>query len=232
MLHGRFLAGLAARAVQSAERESELRVVRLTVDMFRPPPMLALQTETNVIRAGRRVRVIDVSVRCDDVEVARARALLLHTTAHPSGALWRAPEWDAPSPDTLQSPADEETYGGWDIRLLSPGGFWTAERKRLWARDRWQLVDGEGLTPVVRAAFAADLPNPLANSSALGLQFINADLTLFLARPPVSDWIGLEVSSHLGYDGIALGSCTLYDTSGAIGWSSVCATAQTARLAQ
>jgi hypothetical protein len=76
---------------------------------------------------------------------------------------------------------------------------------------------------VVRAALAADLPNPLANSSADGLQFINADLTLFLARAPDSEWIGLEVAGHIGHEGIAVGSCTLYDTAGAIGWSSVCA---------
>ena len=72
---------------------------------------------------------------------------------------------------------------------------------------------------------------PLANSSAEGLQFINADLTLSLGRPPVSEWIGLEVAGHLGHDGIAVGSCTLYDTLGAIGWSSVCAVANTATLA-
>ena len=58
-----------------------------------------------------------------------------------------------------------------------------------------------------------------------------ADLTLILGRLPASEWIGLEVSGHLGHDGIAVGSCTLYDTSGAIGWSSVCAITNTATLA-
>ena len=77
---------------------------------------------------------------------------------------------------------------------------------------------------------AADLPNPLANSGVEGLQFINADLTLLLARPPVSEWIGLEVTDHLSHDGIAIGSCKLYDTTGAIGWSSVCALTNTTTL--
>src|SRR5262249_23075657 len=97
-------------------------------------------------------------------------------------------------------------------------------------RDRWQLVAEEEPSPVVRAALASDLPNPLANSSPEGLQFINADLTLFLGRPPESEWIGLEVADHLGADGVAIGSCPLYDTSGPIGWSSVCALANTATL--
>jgi hypothetical protein len=146
--------------------------------------------------------------------------------------MWRAPEWAVALPDTLPPPDNGDTDGGWDIRLLTPGGFWTAERKCLWARDRWQLVAGEELSPVVRAALAADLPNPLANSGAEGLQFINADLTLFLGRPPVSEWIGVEVAGHIGHDGIAVGTCTLYDTSGAIGSSSVCAVANPTTLGE
>jgi Acyl-CoA thioesterase C-terminal domain/Acyl-CoA thioesterase N-terminal domain len=230
MLHGRLLAGLVARAVEGAGDDPALRVVRLTVDMFRSPPMSALHVATRVVRDGRRVRVVDVSIRSTDVELARASALLLRTGPHPGGMMWRAPEWDAPLPDTLPSPDDGGSLGGWDVRLLTPGGFWTSARKRLWSRDRWQLVAGEEPSPVVRAALAADLPNPLANSSSEGLQFINADLTLFLSRPPRSEWIGLEVADHLGHDGVAVGTCTLYDTSGAIGWSSVCAIANTATL--
>jgi hypothetical protein len=232
MLHGRLLAGLAARAVEDVSDDPALRVVRLTVDMFRSPPMSALQVGTRVVRDGRRVRVVDVSIRSGDLEVARSRALELRTGEQPDSKMWRAPEWDAPPPETLPPPSDWDVAGGWDIRLLTPGGFWTAERKRLWCRDRWQLVAGEEPSPVVRAALAADLPNPLANSSADGLQFINADLTLSLARLPVSEWIGLEVADHFGHDGIAVGSCTMYDTAGAIGSSSVCALANTATLAE
>ncbi len=230
MLHGRLLAGLAARAVEDAGHDPALRVARLTVDMFRSPPMTALTVAANVIRDGRRVRVVDVSIRSADTEVARASALLLRTGTHPGAPIWRAPEWNVPDPDTLPAADDADATGGWDIRLATPGGFWTAERKRLWARDRWQLVAGEAPSPVVRAALAADMPNPLANSGTEGLQFINADLTLFLGRPPRSHWIGLEVTGHVGDDGIAVGSCTIYDTAGAIGWSSVCAIVNIATL--
>jgi Thioesterase-like superfamily len=230
MLHGRLLAGLAARAVEGVSYDPALRVVRLTVDMFRAPPMSPLHTSTRVVRDGRRVRVVDVSIRTVDVEVARASALLLRAGPHPGGLPWRAPAWDAPLPETLPGPGDAGAFGGWDIRMLTPSGFWSAERKRVWAHDRWQLVAGESPSPVVRAALAADLPNPLANSSTEGLQFINADLTLFLGRLPVSEWIGLDVAGHLGQDGIAVGQCTLYDTAGAIGWSSVCAITNTATL--
>jgi hypothetical protein len=225
MLHGRLLAGLAARAAEEAGTDPALRLTRLTVDMFRTPPMTALNTSTKVIRDGRRVRVVEVSIRSEELEVARATALSLRTGPHPPGEIWRAPEWDAPHPETLPAPDGAETFGGWDIRPLHTGGFWTADRKRIWTCDRWQLVAGEPPSPAVRAALASDMPNPLANAGTEGLQFINADLTLFLGRPPVSEWIGLEVDDHLGHEGVAVGTCTLYDTEGAIGWSSVCAIA-------
>ena len=230
MLHGRLLAGLAARAVESDGHDPGLRVVRLTVDMFRSPPMSSLTVATRVVRDGRRVRVADVSIKCADVEVARASALLLRAGVHPGGEVWRAPDWDAPLPETVPPPGDSGASGGWDLRLMTAGGFWSADRKRLWTRDRWELVAGETPSPVVRAALAADLPNPVANSGVEGLQFINADLTLFLGRPPASEWIGLEVTGHVGHDGIAVGSCGMYDTSGPIGWSSVCAIATAATL--
>ena len=106
MLHGRLLAGLAARAVEGAGHDPALRVVRLTVDMFRTPPMTPLHVATHVIRDGRRVRVVDVSIRTADVEVARASALLLRSGPHPDAVMWRAPEWTVALPETLPSPGE------------------------------------------------------------------------------------------------------------------------------
>jgi hypothetical protein len=227
MLHGRLLAGLAARAIERDATAEGFRLTRLTVDMFRFPPMKPLLVETRPVRRGGRVHVYDASIMADEVEVARATALLLRTGPHPETSAWRPPTWDVPPPDEI-APPDGDGPQGWDIRLITPGGFWSREQKQLWTRDRWQLVGGDELTPVVRAALAADLPNPLANSGAEGLRFINSDLTLFLARPPVSEWIGLEVIGHLGADGVALGSCRLHDIDGPIGYSTVCAVANTA----
>jgi len=222
MLHGRLLAGLAARASER-ETPSQYRLVRLTLDMFRFPPMKPFQVVSSLARDGRRVRAVDVSISCDGSVVARGSAVALRTGPHPEGDLWSAPEWDAPHPDTIAPP--ESVFAGWEFRPVTPHPFSSSTRKQLWTRDNWQLVAGEDLTPNVRVALAADLPNPLANSGAAGLQFINADLTLTICRPPASEWIGVEVTNHLGEDGVAIGLCTMYDVTGAIGWSSVSAVA-------
>ena len=234
MLHGRLLAGLAARAVdQHADVDPGLRLARLTVDMYRFPPMVPHQVAARVVRQGHRVGALDVSITATTdkgpSEVARASALLLRPGPPPTSTAWRAPGWDVPGPDELPAltapDGTEPDPQEWEIRLVNPGGFWSDERKQVWSRDNRPLVAGEPLTPLVRAALSADLPNPLANAGAEGLSFINADLTLFLARPPQSDWIGLEVADHVAADGLAVGTCTLYDFDGPIGWSSVCAVA-------
>ena len=82
------------------------------------------------------------------------------------------------------------------------------------------------LTPFVRCAVAADYTNPFANSGDQGLQFVNADLTLYLHRLPATEWIGFEVTNHGATDGVAIGECRLHDEEGAIGTSSVMALAQ------
>jgi hypothetical protein len=86
-------------------------------------------------------------------------------------------------------------------------------------------VAGEPLTPFVRVASTADFASPFANSGAEGLQYVNADITLYLDRDPVGEWIGFEVLDHLSAEGVCLGECALYDERGSIGRSLVCGVA-------
>jgi hypothetical protein len=91
------------------------------------------------------------------------------------------------------------------------------------------LVEGEPLTPFVRAALAADFASPFANAGDHGLRYINSDVTLYLHRTPVGEWIGLEVVNHQATDGVAIGECRVFDEVGAIGTASVAALAQGSR---
>jgi hypothetical protein len=64
------------------------------------------------------------------------------------------------------------------------------------------------------------------NAGNQGLGYINSDVTLYLHRLPVQEWIGFEVVNHRATDGIAIGECFLYDQEGPIGSSTVAALAQ------
>lgn len=220
MLHGRLLGGLAARSIENEYGEPGWRVSRLTVDLFRPAAMKPVTIATSAVRMGRRVRVVDAMMTCDGHEVGRATAVLLATSDEPPGMIWRpaAAEW--PDPDTLPTSidgaADED---GWLFRTAQ-GGFQSGVQSRVWTNDTVPLIEGEAMSPLVRAAVSGDIACPLANSSDEGLYYINADYTMLMARYPVGDWVGIEVVQQLQADGISIASATLVDQLGPFATSS------------
>jgi hypothetical protein len=219
MLHGRLLAGLAAREIERGHLDGGFGLARLTTDLFSVVPMEPVALRATRVRDGRRVRAVDVVVTCAGRDVARASALLLVAPGPPPGAVWGRGPWEAPPPSAATAgPRSEEAeaMGAPDLRFVGrpldgPGPH------RAWLREPWPLVDGEPLTPYVRAVIAADVANPLSNWGEEGLQYINADLTVSLVRPPAGEWIGLEVTDQLADAGVSVGACRLHDAAGPIG---------------
>jgi hypothetical protein len=215
-VNGHHIAGLCAWGVERDHHDDELQLARLTIDMFRPVPMKPLAIATKVVRAGRRLRVVDVSILDGDLEVTRGSVLQLRRGPQPTNAGWAPEAWDMPDPETFPSqPSDRIS---WEIRLDRPYGN---GRGRVWLREQVPFVAGEELQPTVRAALCADFANPLANSGPSGLDNINADLSFNLVRDPVGEWIGMEAVGHLGVDGVSSGSAWMYDREGRIGIATV-----------
>ena len=80
------------------------------------------------------------------------------------------------------------------------------------------MIEGEAPTPAQRAMAAADFGNGV--SAVLDwneFAFINPDLTVYLERDPVGDWVGLDARTRVGPDGTALAESVLYDERGRIG---------------
>ena len=229
MLHGRLFGGLAARAIETEFLTPGWRVSRLTVDMFRPAGFDLTEVSTNLVRRGRRIVVADAVVTVGGVDVASVRAIALAEGTPPPGDIWQAPRWESPPPETLPrienpraEPRTEDPI--WDIRIHE-GGIYDDGRSRVWTYDHGHLVDDEPLTPLVRAALSGDLASPLSNGSAAGIGYINADYTMAMARYPVGGWVGLETTTHLAADGIAVGASTMYDQNGPFGTSTTTALA-------
>jgi len=177
---------------------------------------------TTAIRQGRKVQVVDALMRCDGHEVGRVTALLLATSEQPPGDIWRPTAAAWPDPEDVAPPADA-TGGaddaGWLFRVAQ-GGFQTGEQSRVWTNDTLELVAGEAMSPLVRAAVSGDIACPLANSGTEGLFYINADYTMLMSRYPVGDWIGIEVAPQLQADGISIAPATLVDQTGPFATSS------------
>jgi hypothetical protein len=226
MLHGRLLAGLAARTIERDHGDDKFMPVRLTVDLYRAPTMELTTVESTLVRAGGRVRVVDAEIVVGGQAVARASSIWLLRGETPEGedVIPGSSNWDAELP-TEDAPQFASVDAAFDIRPVGERGFGAPgpEPRRVWLRDRRPIVAGESFTPFVRVALCADFASPLANSSPTGLDYINADLTLHIARRPAGEWIGVETAERVAADGVSVAQCRYVDERGPLGFSSVSA---------
>jgi len=238
-LHARVLAGLFGHEVEENYAADDFHVARLTIDLYRLPTLAPCEITSKFVREGNRIRVVDVEYISEGVSFARGTAVLLRRTENPTGTVWSPADWDAPAPaDTPERSAFGNAAGAppanwepmWETKSITNRDPQNVTQGKAWLREVRPLVEGVPLTPFVRAASAADWTNPAANWGSNGLEFINADICLYLHRYPRGEWLGFEVASHHSADGIAVGSCTMYDEQGAIGSSTVCALAQRRRI--
>ncbi len=227
-LHGRVIVGLLAFAIEERHSGADFVPARLTVDMFRLPNITTpIEVTTRLVRDGLRIRLVEAEFVSGGVAMARASCQLLRKTQNPPGNIWSPPNWDVPRPADIPPPTDPRLgmHGKWTTRLIV-GAMGTVGPRRLWMSEVRDLVEGVPLTPFVRVAVGADFASPFANAGDQGLGFINSDVTLYLHRLPVTQWVGFEVVNHHSADGVAIGECWLYDEEGPIGTSTVAALAQ------
>lgn len=221
--HGGPPAGLLARAIENLAATAEMRIARLTVDLFRPVPMKPLTVAARSVREGKRIHAVDAVILADGIEVCRASGLLLRAvdTTH------------ALAGGTIHPPSEPESGAtGWLIeKQTAPRreGFHTAAEIRRLPRTEtgpaiaWirvpELVEGETMSPTVRLAATCDFVNAVGSMGARsdGLGFINSDSTVYLHRPPAGEWICLQVERGIEPDGIGVSSAVLFDREGSIG---------------
>src|SRR2546421_264861 len=101
--HGGPPAALLGRAVEQFERDDAWFVARTTVELLRPVPLVPLVVSTRLVRPGKRVQLVEASLRAGDVEVTRALALRLRqgeVELPPPAAEDAVP----PGPDDLDPP--------------------------------------------------------------------------------------------------------------------------------
>jgi hypothetical protein len=232
--HGGAPAALLVRAFERLPGGEELTLARVTYELLRPVPLGALEVRAEVVRPGRRVQLLEATLRTEDgVEVMRARALRVQRAN--ADALQAAHAADGPGgsaagpPITLPgteagSPVEFPSGGArmfatdaMDIRFIS-GTFLEPGPATAWFRLRHPLVAGEDPSPLQRLAAAADFGNGI--SAILRWDryvFINPDLTIYLDRAPKGEWFLLESQTRLGRDGIGLSESLISDQDGRLG---------------
>ena len=228
--HGGAPAALLARTIERFDGGDAMLVVRVTVELVRPVPIEPLRLVTRLARPGKKVQLVESAlvVAATGVEVARATGLRLRRgdVPIPEGA---APSGRPPLPATgvpSRPPwAGQIQYEGFHSgaieMLFVTGTFEAPGPATAWIRLRVPLVAGEPTSPLARVAAAADFGNGISwvLSRRDGYRFINPDLTIYLHRHPVGEWIALESTTLPEPQGVGIAESRLYDERGPIGRS-------------
>jgi hypothetical protein len=219
--HGAAPASLIAWAAETVESRQPMQITRLSIDFLRPVPLVPLAIATDIIREGRNIQVCSIGLSAGETEVVRATVLRVRAdrSLHPADLM--ESEFNQPGPETGGEPTDlrglgSPFLGGVSTRALKVEGKRT--RGATWYRVDRPIIAGLPISPLMRAAITADFSNgksvPLDPKA---WSFINADLTLSLARIPVGEWILLDAESWIGPAGTGIAFARLADRQGYFG---------------
>lgn len=198
-------------------------VTRLTVELLRPVGRTSLALRSRLIRPGRKVQLVEASLWNGEQEVARTTALRIRHSA-----------LEVPQEDEAPPHPEPESLGSWtrawrhdpvyhvlgvEIRT-GPDLNRGAAPGWAWFRLKLPLVPGEQPSGLVRLCAAADFPNGISFVvDPRRTSFVNPDLTIYVGRLPVDEWVLVDAQTWLQPNGTGLAEGALFDRRGRIGRS-------------
>lgn len=220
--HGGAPAALLMRAFERCSDANGLSIARATYEFLRPIPLGELEVRASISRPGRRVQLLEGSIfDAAGVELVRARALRI-APADANGLT--TPEPAAPAgpehghADDPRPPHGLAMFAPDAIEVRFVEGEFGHGPATAWFRLRCPLVDDEPPSPLQRLAAAGDFGNGI--SAVLSwdeYMFINPDLTIYIDRAPVGEWICLRSQTTLSPGGIGTAESVVFDERGRVG---------------
>ena len=231
-LHGGPVAALIADAIETLPGEGvDWFVTRLTVELERPVPVEPLHIEAEITRPGRKVSVMEATIRLASTNavLARARALRIR-----EADISLPFDDDALGPMLAREPAPAGPEHGTDgeIRATDYLAFHNGavEHRFLdlpaapngavfdWIRLIVPVLPDRPLTALQRVAAAADFANGISHVLPFETHiFLNPDLSIHLFHPMRGEWVGMLSATHHGPRGIGMSDSALFDVDGRIG---------------
>jgi hypothetical protein len=217
MQHGGAPASLVVWAAERIPAPAPMQIARATIDLMRPVPVAPLTIETEVLRQGRKIQLCAVRLKANGVLTVGATVLKVRKQAQPLPDDIVEPPLDVASPEQSRIEPQNSPFGSGMTIRAARGRFGGPGPGAIWYRADRPLIDGFAISQAMRAVAASDFCNA---SSALDWQkwtFLNADLSVSMAREPVGEWILLDAVSWIGPDGAGLAMARLADTNGYFG---------------
>lgn len=221
---------LLGHVLEDVPTLTPMSLTRLTVDIVRPVPLGArLHVEPEILREGKKIQLVDLTIRAGDTLTTRARALRIRDrdvrslSGLPPSTSELNPSTSIPPPEGLtavdQWPGipDFLRFGAELRRTFEPIDGIHA----VWCRLRVPVVAGEPVRATSRAALPLDLANLMGVTALPGVTSINPDVTGHLCRAPVDEWVALTGHTYFAHDvahGVSM--AVMSDTAGVFGVTS------------
>ena len=222
---------LLGHVLEDVPTLAAMSLTRLTADLVRPAPIgEALRVDHAIVREGKKIQVVELSVTSGGTEVARASALRVRDADLGAGEGLPASTTDddpatlLPAPDQLPNMIDSDgpaefLRSGMDFRRTDPSIHGV---RGLWARLLVPVVAGEPVRATSRVTVPMDLVNLIGvEYFGRGITAINADVSGHVFRPPVGEWVGLVGDTRFGHHvGHGVSVATMSDDDGVFGITS------------
>jgi acyl-CoA thioesterase len=211
------LAVLAAdRLLRHETQRTDFVALRVAAEFLGAVPVAEVTTSARVLRAGRRVALVEVRVAGGGRDCLLVRVWFVCETDTESVA--HTPTAPVAIPDSPQRLERSFGYGeslDWRFvrgRMAQPGPA------AAWVRPHLPLVVGQEMPGLARVALIADSAGGISSELDWSTwSFQNIDLDVHLARPVEGDWILLDAATQLGPRGSAMCRSTLSDVRGVVG---------------
>lgn len=154
--HGAAPSSLICWAVERLPSPVPMRVARLTVDLLRPVPVAPLTIETEILREGKKIQLVAIRLLAEGKEVVRATALRIRKQPEALPVDTPHPPLDLPPPegggDAMAGAMSHTPFlSGLSARNVK-GAFGKAGPAAIWFHAARPIVDGETVSPLMRAA--------------------------------------------------------------------------------
>jgi len=219
--HAGPVAAVIARALEQVAPKKQL--TRLTIIFRRPIPISGFRVDVEIERDGRSATTA-MATLCDEDDRICATASSMHLVTH---SYEKMPSASVPHP-SFEEARRGEFFGeralhdlpyfnsGADI-AYPPGETRDPGPTTLWMRTI-PIVENESPSPFQSLCPIADCGNGISRNADISeVNFVNADLTIAVYRPPETEWLASQAISFWQSTGIGISQAILFDKVGSVG---------------
>lgn len=219
--------GLLTYELEQFKPRSDMRIGRISLDIYGLIHFGDFSVTTQIIRPGRTIELVEAKMEGNGKTCIVARA-------------WRMQTSDTSAIAGLEDKAigNPDSYPDWDGMKHWGGGYIDSIYLKadpdnrqgegiVWINTDVEMLEENGIvkptSDFVHLMGMVDTANGVVprihQPNNIEWFFPNVDLQIHLYRRPVGRWLGLETVQQFGRDGIGLTSSVLHDIHGAFGRS-------------